>query len=376
MYDCQKLEAETEQAQQLLQEYRNRRKELVEEIRALKKRVKALEVALPKLTIDLSGFENTRDALTRRIPELRSQCELSAEDAVRIKELKKVVEKRKADMASCALIAQELEVEVDRLQQAILDVGGPKLKKQQAACDKLLNQIKDTEKSLNTARITIKTSEKAAKKAKTAQLVAERELEECQLTLATKQEERKSLANDAIRVSQAFEEVKILEAKKREALEEATKECEEIRKSQSAVKVAEIELAAHLENCEKQLADCKRKRAHWTQLIEKLKQASSDDEDIMDLSDDEDEERELALDESANLVDDKEVAVAEKDAPSPVERKSRLLSVPFSALEKYSIDEVQSAISVLEKERSTMAKNANMGAIAEYRKKEADYLHR
>lgn len=376
MYDCQKLEAETEQAQQLLQECRNRRKDLVEEIRALKKRVKALEVVLPKLTIDLSGFENTRDALTRRIPELRSQCELSAEDTVRVIELKKVVEKRKADMASCALIAQELEVEVDRLQKAILDVGGPKLKKQQAACDKLLNHIKDTEKALNTARISIKTSEKAVKKAKTAKSVAERELEECQLKLATKQEERKSLANDAVKVSQAFEEVKVLEAKKREALEEATKECEAIRKSQSAVKVAEIELVAHLENCENQLADCRRKRAHWTQLIEKLKQASSDDEDIMDLSDDEDEDKEPAPDQATNLVDDKEAAIAEKDALSPIERKSSLLILPFSVLEKYSVDEVQCAINVLEKERSTVAKNANMGAIAEYRKKEVDYLHR
>jgi structural maintenance of chromosome 4 len=40
------------------------------------------------------------------------------------------------------------------------------------------------------------------------------------------------------------------------------------------------------------------------------------------------------------------------------------------------MESVKNDIAILEKERDTLAKNANMGAIAEYKKKEADYLSR
>ena len=47
-----------------------------------------------------------------------------------------------------------------------------------------------------------------------------------------------------------------------------------------------------------------------------------------------------------------------------------------TSLEQYSTESIKNDIAVLEKERDALAKNANMGAIAEYRKKEADYLSR
>jgi structural maintenance of chromosome 4 len=47
-----------------------------------------------------------------------------------------------------------------------------------------------------------------------------------------------------------------------------------------------------------------------------------------------------------------------------------------AALAKFSSDALKEEISILEAERNSIAKNANMGAIAEYRKKESDYLAR
>ena len=41
-----------------------------------------------------------------------------------------------------------------------------------------------------------------------------------------------------------------------------------------------------------------------------------------------------------------------------------------------SLASLKTDIDTLESERNSLAKNANMGAIAEYRKKEADYLAR
>ena len=55
---------------------------------------------------------------------------------------------------------------------------------------------------------------------------------------------------------------------------------------------------------------------------------------------------------------------------------SSLPQLSDASLEQYSTDSIRNDIAILEKERDTLAKNTNMGAIAEYRKKEADYLSR
>ena len=58
------------------------------------------------------------------------------------------------------------------------------------------------------------------------------------------------------------------------------------------------------------------------------------------------------------------------------QKESSLPTYNESALGQYDFTEVKDDIATLEKERDCMAKNANMTAIAEYRKKEADYLTR
>merc|ERR1712127_578590 len=55
---------------------------------------------------------------------------------------------------------------------------------------------------------------------------------------------------------------------------------------------------------------------------------------------------------------------------------SSLPKLAHASLEQYSSDSIKNDVSVLEKERDSLAKNANMASIAEYRKKEADYLLR
>jgi structural maintenance of chromosome 4 len=386
--DCQQLEAEAAKAQTFLQECRTRRKELNEEIRALTKRVKVLEVKLPKLAMEIAGCDTTREELTKRIPELKSQSELSDSDAAKLVELSKNVHKCKTEMSSCALLASKLEAEVARLQKAILDAGGSKLKKQQAACEKALSSLNATEKALNSAKVAITSSQKAAAKARDAKAAAEVQLEECKATLEEKLKEFKSLEEDALHVLQSYEKVKEVEAEKKEALDAVTKECEVLKKAQSEVKCVEIELLGHIEAFDKQIVDCNKKIQHWTKEVSKLRAVAEEDDDL-DLSDDEEEEEEDAViaapspetaegsDGDASMEDaeagDTDIVPEE---PKQQVSKVSLPKLSFAALEKFDKDEIKEGIDMLETERNTIAKNANMGAIAEYRKKEADYLTR
>ncbi|KAL3905628.1 MAG: hypothetical protein SGARI_004366 [Bacillariaceae sp.] len=208
-------------------------------------------------------------------------------------------------------------------------------------------------------------------------------MQTCEALLAEKTDELKSLESEALAVVQAYDEVKEIEEKKRKALESATKEAEDLKKSQSELQYAEIELVGKLDALKKQISESQKKTKHWMNEIER-NQATEDELD----DDDEEEEENLKEDENLNenrhgaeseeaeRSEDVEMVQTESPALSTAVAKkdSSLLSYP--ALEKYDTEELKETISTLQNERNVLAKNANMGAIAEYRKKEADYLAR
>ena len=379
--DFKAIEEQASKVVEELKECRQRRRDIAQEIQLLTKSIKALSIKLPKLSIEIEGFDTTRATLTERIPELRSQCELSEKDRAMLKKLNQEVEKRKMEMASCAMQTSKLESDVARIQKAILDAGGPKLKLQQSVCDKVTKELDEAEKKLNAARVAIATSEKAIAKAKSAKVANQEEMETLKATTHDKLTEFRSLEDGALEVMQKYEEVKDLEAEKNGALEEISKEIEVLEKSQSVLKGAEIELMGQADAFEKQLHESEKKRQHWASEIEKL-HAAEEDEEEYDASDDEAEEEEKIPDEAEeeekipDEADTEDAPDVEQKGLANSQRSSCLSRLTLNTLEQYREEDVKAQISVLETEKATLAKNANMGAIAEYRKKEADYLSR
>jgi len=395
--DCKKLEEQARAAQEELKACRAQRRELTEEIRSLNKRIKSLSVKLPKLQMDIEGFDTTREELTKQLPSLREQSTLSKSDEKKKKELLAKVEKCKSDMASCVEETSSLEAEVAKLQKSIINAGGSKLKNQQKACDKAKKALNDANKELNSAKSTISNSKKTIKKAERAKETAEEALRQSKEALEQIQKEHQELENGAKEVMEAFEEVKKEEAEKRKALEGVSKECEKLKQAQQKLKCQEVELSAKIETLDKQIKDSSKKTIHWTREIEQLRRQEKQEEIDYDFSDDEDDEEETdtikheekgsdveeddVMDESKDQVDETGDEVeSEEDEATKANKKvmgsSSLPSLADASLEQYSTDLIKNDISVLEKERDTLAKNANMGAIAEYRKKEADYLSR
>jgi structural maintenance of chromosome 4 len=227
--------------------------------------------------------------------------------------------------------------------------------------------------------VEIASADKAVAKAQKAIESLAKQLEDCEALLTEKTEELKLLENEALAVVQAYDEVKEIEENKRKALESATKEAEELKKSQSELQYAEIELVGKLDALKKQILESQKKMEHWKSENEKI-QASEDDYDLDD--DDEEESQDAESSNTGSAIDEKvvdtdddvEMKSAEETSDSNEKNGSSLLS--YASLEKYDMEELKEMISTLQSERNTLAKNANMGAIVEYRKKEADYLAR
>jgi structural maintenance of chromosome 4 len=170
-----------------------------------------------------------------------------------------------------------------------------------------------------------------------------------------------------------------VEAEAKILLEEASKECEELKKSQSEKKCVEVELVGKIEDLVKLLSENERKQTKWESELAKLRAAAEDDDYDLDVSDDEGEkDRRINADDEGedDAMKDNDGDIVDSNGANDSRPRSMLPIYSPDALERYEKDDILNDISVLEHERNTIAKNANMGAIAEYRKKEADYLTR
>lgn len=376
--ECKKLEILAEKTLEDLKQCRAQRSDLSVEVRDLKKKIKSLGIDIPKLSMEITSCDTTREQLTQRLPELRSQCILSDEDSLRLQVLKSNVEKCKSDMASCAKLASELEDDVSRLQKCILDAGGPRQKKQRKICEEVVSKLNAATTKLNSAKVLITSSRKTAEKAKVAKENAEQELEAAKLDLEKKKDEFKKLEEEALAVMEAYERVQAFEAEKREGLETVQKETEILRKIQSDIKCIEVDIVAKIESCSKSIQENQKKLSHWEHELKQLQ--DEEDQDVeYDLTDVEDTADKDVSSEEMNDESDIDCG-SEKENEDPVEMMPKgVTSLPIysgCALEQYDLSEVKEEIAVLEKERDSMAKNANMTAIAEYKRKESDYLAR
>ena len=187
-------------------------------------------VQIPKLSLELSSCDTTREELNNRLPELREQCTLSDADSDKLLELNDEVHKCKADMSACATLASGLEEDVERLQQAILDAGGTKFKKQQKLCDKIVEDLNNRTKDLNSSKVKLNSLTKAADKARKVKETCTQDLEKSKDKLQAKKDDFKKLENEALEVMKAYERVQEIEAEKREALQSVSKESEALKK--------------------------------------------------------------------------------------------------------------------------------------------------
>jgi structural maintenance of chromosome 4 len=291
------------------------------------------------------------------IPELQAQVFVTDENRAARELLDEKVRNCQRELQSCANRADMLEAEVAKLQKDIFEAGGPLLKKQKASCDTVSADLKRAEKLLSTSRVEIHSAEKAESKASSAKKGLEEKLVECGNSLSAKEAAFKSLESGAFEVMRAYEEVKAVEAGKRSALDLVSSEVDQVKRSQIEIRCKEVELLGQLEAIEKQISDNRKKSNHW------LKEIS-----ILEKFDDNPE-----FPEASGSTD---VDQASDQAQAIVSASNGDDTLPRETWEKYDPEELKEIITTLQSERNMLAKNANMGAIAEYRKKEADYFSR
>ena len=295
---------------------------------------------------------------------MRKQSTLSDADVLKLQTLQQKVEQCKRDMTSCASQASKLEAEVAKLQKSILEAGGPKLKKQQEVCDRLVASLESTSKLLNSEKVTASSAYKNAEKAEKLKLSSEGELENLTGKYEALEQNIKLLEDQALVALTAFDDAKDEEQIQRKIVEGISAEHDAEKKSFSKLLESELELIGQLDNAEKHVKEVEKRLKHWKNELQKLFDAEEQDNEC-DISDDEGD-AEMGEVMSTEALECRADSAGHKTFPT----------YSKDALQQYRKDDIRETIALLEQERDALAKNSNMGAIAEYRKKEQDYLAR
>jgi structural maintenance of chromosome 4 len=310
------------------------------------------------------GCDTTREELTKRLPELRKQSTLSETDKLKLKSLLKAVDKCKSDVGTCSEEASKLEEEVTKLQKSILEAGGSKLQKQQDKCDRLASLFEKTCKMLSGEKVAATSAQKNSEKAEKLKLSYQNELQDIEQKFETLDCDIKMLEEKALVALNAFDDAKEEEEAQRNLVQNVTNDYDVQKKSFTKLMESELELVGQIDTLEKQLREADKRFKHYESEMQKL-YAAEEEEAECDMSDDE-----------SIGVTGEEAKNEEQEGQVDLSRHKKFPTYSSESLKQYQKDEIKETIKVLEQERDILSKNSNMGAIAEYRKKEQEYLAR
>ena len=152
--------------------------------------------------------------------------------------------------------------------QALVEVGGSKLKASQAAVDKAIISVDESSEAVGQAEVDAKSAQKNAKKAEAVHLKAEKELESLRADQEVTAAEFKQLEEDAFSVMKAFEAAKVRSEAKQAELQAKEEEFETLKKTADKIKTVELDIINQLEQYTRVVSENRAKAAHWQQKLE------------------------------------------------------------------------------------------------------------
>ena len=212
-----KLEVVREAAENQIQDFQGRQRELESNTKDLTSQIPQLEIQIQKITLEIDSADRNLADAQRRIQELTAQQQPSKSNDARIKQLEKQLTQLEGEVAQLREQSMSLEEEIAELQNKIMEVGGVKLRAQKAKVDGLKEQIGTLNGEMSNAEVSGSKAEKdkikhekAHSQAEQEIASAEEELETLQKEVARQKEEASGSREKAEKAQEVFDPTVIL----------------------------------------------------------------------------------------------------------------------------------------------------------------------
>ncbi|KAM5276031.1 structural maintenance of chromosomes protein 4 isoform 2-T2 [Hipposideros larvatus] len=332
--EVNKMESQLQRDSQKAVQIQEQKVQLEEVVVKLKHSQREMRNTLEKFTASIQRLSEQEEYLNVQVKELEANVLATAPDKKKQKLLEENVSAFKTEYDNVAKRAGKIEAEVKRLHNIIVEINNHKLKAQQDKLDKINKQLDECASAITKAQVAIKTADRNLKKAQDSVFRTEKEIKDTAKEIDDLTAELKSLeekATEVIKSTNAAEEtLPEIQQEHRNLL----KELKVIQENEHALQKDALSIKLKLEQIDGHIAEHNSKIRYWQKEISKIK---------------------------LNPIED-----------NPVEEISVLSPEDLEAIK--NPDSITNQIALLEAQCHEM--KPNLGAIAEYKKKEELYLQR
>uniref|UniRef100_A0A3B5QUY3 Structural maintenance of chromosomes protein 4 n=1 Tax=Xiphophorus maculatus TaxID=8083 RepID=A0A3B5QUY3_XIPMA len=307
-----------------------RRLQLEENVQRLQPQLREMKNTLEKYTNSMSSLADQETHLKLQIKELEANVLAAAPDKAKQKQMEKSLEAFKKASSK----AGKVENEVKRLHNLIVDINSHKLKAQQDKLDKINKELDDCSSIITKAKVAIKTADRNLKKCEESIARVRAELEENEKLMAELTEQLKKLEDEAGGIMKTCHEAEATLPEVQEQYQNVSKEIKALQQQEHALQEESLNVRLTIEQIDAAITKHNGKIKYW-----------------------QDESTKLSL----HTIEGQPAEELRVFAPAELEA----ISDPNILVNK---------ISMLESQCSQM--KPNLGAIAEYKKKEELYLQR
>ncbi|SPO26608.1 related to SMC4 - Stable Maintenance of Chromosomes [Ustilago trichophora] len=360
-------------------------------------RAPQIDVALDKIRMDLESGEQRVTEAKRRVAELKAESKPDADDASRIAELDAKIASLDKEIAKLTEKSKLIESDIESLQEQILEAGGVELRTQNSKVDSIKEKIELSSEVTTKAEVAKSKAEKDVLKLQKSLEKNEAQLEELDAELEELRDEiaTKSAAADSIRSK--VEEAQHLMDTKAEERDEIKSQLDERSESANSFRALEMEIKQKLEDNERAKVENEKRLQHQQEKLAGLSLHYIDEDDSDD-EDGEEAEGEAGDGDQGHETGAKRAKSAKKraaavktehDGEDAIEEEDEEVDAAAEGhhaaplLQEYSEDElrgmnendIRRQMTFLE-ENELANGSANMSVLAEYRKREAEFLSR
>ncbi|MEE6501169.1 hypothetical protein FKM82_004087 [Ascaphus truei] len=307
---------------------------LEEELAKLRQTVREMKNTFEKYTASIQSLSEQEVHLKAQVKELEVNVAAAAPDKNQQKQMEKVLETFKKEHEKVAEKSGKVEAEVKRLHNLIVDINNHKLKAQQDKLDKINKTIDECTSAITKAQVSIKTADRNLKKADDSVVRTENEIIDNDKTIEELTEELKTLEERATEVMNNCKEAEGSLPEIQEQHRNLLQEIKTIQDKEHALQKDALNIRLKIEQIDSHISEHQSKIKYWQKEISKITLHSIEDQ-------------------------------PEEVLPVLTQEELEAIKDP---------DLINNQIALLEAKSLEM--KPNLGAIAEYKKKEELYLQR
>uniref|UniRef100_A0A673UHB9 Structural maintenance of chromosomes protein n=1 Tax=Suricata suricatta TaxID=37032 RepID=A0A673UHB9_SURSU len=332
--EVNRMELQLQKDSQKAVQIQEQKVQLEEAVVKLRHNEREMKNTLEKFTASIQRLSEQEEYLNVQLKELEANVLATAPDKKKQKLLEENVSVFKKEYDSVAERAGKVEAEVKRLHNIIVEINNHKLKAQQDKLDKINKQLDECASAITKAQVAIKTADRNLKKAQDSVFRTEKEIKDTEKEVDDLTAELRSLEDKAAEVvkntNDAEESLPEIQKEHRNLLQEL----KIIQENEHALQKDALSIKLKLEQIDGHIAEHNSKIKYWQKEISKI---------------------------SLHPIED-----------NPLEEIAVLSPQDLEAIK--NPDSITNQIALLEAQCHEM--KPNLGAIAEYKKKEELYLQR